>query len=96
MRAALQFLRIERDRHPNVGLAARLEIRRAARELKIRRQHADHRVTVVVQRDLLSRNIPVRAEPFLPNPVAQNRYAVLSGPVLLRKKIAAQREPDSQ
>ena len=51
---------------------------RVARELKIRRQHADHRVTVVVQRDLPSRNIPVRAEPLLPNPRGSES---LRGPV---------------
>ena len=64
MRAALQSLGIERERNPNVGLAARLEICRRAPELKIRRQHTDDRVAVVVQRDGLARDVAVRAEPI--------------------------------
>src|SRR6516162_3260938 len=96
MRAALQFLRVERERNPDVGLAAGLKIRRTARELKIGGQHADHRVTIVVQRDVLSCNVSIGPEPLLPNAVAQNRHVVVPRPVLLGKKIAAQREANSQ
>ena len=95
MRVALQSLRIERKRNPDVNLAARLEICRRAPELKIRRQHPNHRVALVVQRDGLADDVAVRAEPFAPCGIAQNGDAILARPVLLRKKIAAQHEPDA-
>src|ERR1051326_2391015 len=96
MRAALQLLQNERERHPDVGLALLLKIFRGRRELKISREHPGHRIENVVQPDLPSGNVPVGAEPLLPNPVAQNRYAVSSWPVLFRKEIAPKRETDSE
>src|SRR5205807_7566646 len=82
--------------NPNVDLAARLEICGRAPELKVRRQHPDHRVALVVQRDGLADDGAVGAKPFAPGDIAQNRDAIVAGPILFRKKIAAQYEPDAE
>src|SRR5262245_48430730 len=68
---------------------------RAWRKLELWRHDADHRVALIVQRDVLTDNALISAEATLPEIVAQDHNAISARPILFGQKGAAQRGLDA-
>src|SRR5262245_43111911 len=83
MRAALQTLRIERERKPDVEAAPPIGIVLAAHEVELARQYADDGKRRVVQRDRGADRRGTAAEGPLPERVTENHDTIAAGPVFV-------------
>src|SRR5262245_17027026 len=80
LRVALSLRRIKRQRNPHVE---------RMNKTKIQRQHTDHGVALVIERNGTSDDLPISAEAALPQTMTDDRRRRSAGPIFLRKKIAS-------
>src|SRR5438045_2849953 len=59
-------------------------------EAKVRRQHAHHRVALVIERDWSSNDISIGAEAALPQTMTDDRGALAARAIFSRKKVTAE------
>jgi len=78
-----QVVSVLADGHPNV---------RPTQKMKICRQHARYRITLVVERDRSTYHPWIASKPALPKVVAQNHHRRTACPILFRNEIVARRE----
>src|SRR5215831_7542434 len=65
----------------------RPDIRIPEPETRVRWHYANHRITLIIECDGPAQDVGIAAEAPLPQPIAEDHYPVVSGPIFFRQEV---------